>query len=180
MGSPLRVALAKDPPDAATIELLLRRRNASETGILPVVALKGNSLLGLFVEAGWDLEDRDEGGHTALMVAAEVGNRQAVDLLLQAGASPNSRNMFGQAALHRAVAASATEIVRLLLEAGADASAKDAEGNTPYLLARRTRTKFKVPLLGLYVAGSSSVPWETKLSKLIKTHLRRERHERSG
>jgi hypothetical protein len=69
-------------------------------------------------------------GETALIVAVQSGNLEAVRLLLEFGAHADHVNSQGTTALHQWVLASshAGEIVALLLKSGADADLKDASG----------------------------------------------------
>jgi len=56
-------------------------------------------------------------GHTALMAAAETGNRDLVESLLKAGANPNARDKNGITPLK--FAQNSPEIINLLKAAGA-------------------------------------------------------------
>ena len=114
-------------------------------------ALQGAAMFGradmvkLLLEAGADVEARDEFGDTALHEAAKRGHAAVVKLLLEAGADMEARDESGDTALHEAVSDSWVRItikrggsveshaavVKLLLEHGADVEAKDEDGWTP-------------------------------------------------
>ena len=59
----------------------------------------GPDLCSFLVRNGAAVDDRDEEGRSALMLAASAGNRAAVDYLLKAGASPNIEDAQGKTAL---------------------------------------------------------------------------------
>ena len=92
-------------------------------------------LLALLAE-GADLEGRDGGGRTPLLVAAAGGHAEALELLLAAGASLAARDASGRTALHHAaLGGDATTAALALIEAGADVDASDDVGATPLALA---------------------------------------------
>jgi uncharacterized protein len=74
-------------------------------------------------------------GDSALMRAAEGGDRAAVAAALDAGAAVGDARPDGTTALHWAVRSGEPDTVRLLLDAGADAVAEDRYGITPLHLA---------------------------------------------
>eukprot|EP00928_Gymnodinium_smaydae_P018117 TRINITY_DN16896_c0_g1_i3.p1 TRINITY_DN16896_c0_g1~~TRINITY_DN16896_c0_g1_i3.p1 ORF type:complete len:631 (+),score=62.75 TRINITY_DN16896_c0_g1_i3:71-1963(+) len=72
----------------------------------------------VLLEAGADLGDLNEYGHTPLLAAAWKGRGDAVDLLLQWGADPNAVGNGGVTAISAAAACDHCRVVRLLLAAG--------------------------------------------------------------
>ncbi|MDQ8023352.1 MAG: ankyrin repeat domain-containing protein [Moraxellaceae bacterium] len=76
-----------------------------------------------------------KGGATALMMAANAGELEAVQLLLARGANANYRNEKGLTALHMALHKPSLRVhgpvIQALLAAGADANAVDGEGQRP-------------------------------------------------
>ena len=74
-------------------------------------------------------------GQTPVLLAAEIGNRQAMKALLDAGADPEIANGRGQKAMHLVVRRDDSEGLNLLVEAGADPNSRDAHGQTPLHLA---------------------------------------------
>ena len=95
----------------------------------------------MVLDAGADVNARDEYGRAPLHDAAERGGPAFVELLLSRGAGPNAASPGGSTALHSAESA---ESVRLLLNAGAEANARTQDGRTPLHVARSTA---KVKLL---------------------------------
>lgn len=81
------------------------------------------------------LEIVDKEGRTALHIAVQLGNVDAVEALLPAKANPNSISKTGLTPLHYACAYGKTEdhykIASLLIRAGASKEAKDTKGRTP-------------------------------------------------
>jgi hypothetical protein len=76
------------------------------------------------------LNERDNGGDTAMTWAAWLGHVQTVKFLLDKGAGLESPGMQGKTALIWAAQGSRTEIVQMLLERGANVDARDDNGNT--------------------------------------------------
>ena len=71
------------------------------------------------IDAGADINAKDEAGSTALMVASEYGRTEIVKLLIAAGADVNAKNELGWTALMWASRHGHTETVKLLIDAGA-------------------------------------------------------------
>jgi len=93
------------------------------------------------LEAGAEIEARDEIDRTALMFAAEDNpNPDMITTLLRAGAEIEARDDFGYTALIRAAAGNPNSIViTALLKAGADGKAKDNGGLTAFDNAKNNK-----------------------------------------
>ena len=74
------------------------------------------------IEAGADVNAKDQHGQTGLMVAAHKGHADLVRLLLNHGADLDHTAKFHLSALMLAVLNGRTEIVRALVDSGADRS----------------------------------------------------------
>lgn len=91
----------------------------------------------MLIEAGADVNERDEYGATALIIAACRGRNQLVDILLRSGAEINATVEGSyRTALECGVERGNIETVRLLIEAGADLDTKDESGNTLLMIAK--------------------------------------------
>jgi|GEM_PF-1189769 len=77
------------------------------------------------LEAGSDLEARDENGLTALMWAIRERRKDIAELLLAAGADVNARDLDGQTTLMWAASQGYLEIVQALLRIGAGIEVKN-------------------------------------------------------
>ena len=86
------------------------------------------------LDAGADLEARDEYGWTPLLLAARFNeNPEMVQALLDAGADLEARNEYGWTPLmYAAEYNSNPEVLQVLLDAGADATAKNGEKETAW------------------------------------------------
>ena len=84
---------------------------------------------GVRINVGYH-DDRDA---TALQLAAETGEEEAVRLLLFRGADFNAKDNDGGTALHRAASKGHEHILRLLLEKGAYIESKTIFGHTALL-----------------------------------------------
>ena len=95
-------------------------------------AVKAGDLNGLTraLDAGADVNARDNRSRTALMYAVDKGYLLLVEPLLAAGADPNMRGPDGATALYIAAAHGHSEIVTMLMHAGADPTIKGPKGET--------------------------------------------------
>lgn len=82
------------------------------------------------IEAGTNLNEKDEYGSTPLIIAATFNKKQVAKLLIEAGAELAVRSNDGSTALHTAAFLGRTEIVKALLAADADLEAKNNYGST--------------------------------------------------
>jgi len=93
----------------------------------------GKQMVGIDPRAG-------EGGHTALMLAAQDGQLPLAKALIDAGADVNRRDGEGSTALHWAARSTKPDsgaIILLLATNGADLKAKSRDGKTAVDLAVR-------------------------------------------
>lgn len=87
------------------------------------------------IEAGADVDARDLGGLTALMLTVRNGHTEIVKVLLEAGADINAQDDSGETALLKAARGGQTEVVNILVTVGADVNAKNKNGDTALILA---------------------------------------------
>ena len=83
------------------------------------------------IEAGSDLNIKDEYGSTPLITACVFGRTKAALELIEGGADVNLQNNDGSTALHCAALFCHTEIVESLLSHGADKTIKNNYGDIP-------------------------------------------------
>ena len=74
-----------------------------------------HDILVALLQQGYDVNERDRLGHTALMLAAQSGHLDTVRLLLHHGAKTDSRNKCGYSLLHCAVHSGYIDIVQLVI-----------------------------------------------------------------
>jgi hypothetical protein len=100
--------------------------------LLSAVNDKNDTLVEALLRAGADVQTRDSGGQTALMIAAEKSRTDPkaagiVQRLIAAGSDVNARDQLGQTAL---MMGGPEEVTRALLAAGADPTLTDKQGVT--------------------------------------------------
>ena len=92
------------------------------------VIMKDIAAVRQHIEAGTDLNQRDEFGSTPLIIAAVFNRPEVTAALLAAGADATIRDYQGSTPLHIAALLGRTEVVRSLLDAGVDRYARSASG----------------------------------------------------
>ncbi|KAK2811812.1 hypothetical protein FQN50_001850 [Emmonsiellopsis sp. PD_5] len=119
------------------------------------------------LEAAGDehLSDRDNSGHTPLLLAAKAGKHRTVQFLVRIKAiDPNQRNNAGETALMLAAKENCKDTVRVLLATKrTDINARDKEGLTPLIHAVTRASPEIVGLLlkvpGIEVNQRDSLGW---------------------
>jgi uncharacterized protein len=89
------------------------------------------------LQAGANVNQRDEFGNTPLMIAADRSNLAIVELLLAAGADVRATNESGFTALMNAADHGNITIVKTLIKAGSDVRARSKAGFSALYMALR-------------------------------------------
>ena len=122
------------------------------------------------LDAGGNVNLKDETGRTLLMFAALKNHKEVTQLLLDRGADVNARNNSGETALSFAAREGHPEIARALLAKGADVNAEDSSGSAPVVYA----TQFNHPatLKVLLEEGRADVSGKQgqKATRVAKDH----------
>lgn len=93
-------------------------------------------IVAMLIEAGADVNERDENGTPALNTAVRFRRNQLIDIILRSGAEINAADeSSGRTALALAVEIKDIETVNQLIEAGANLEMTDTWGNTPLMTA---------------------------------------------
>lgn len=93
----------------------------------------------ILINAGADVNARDNDGITALHWAAGYNLVEITRMLLKSGANVGASDGSGYTPLHNAASGPTTEIIQMLIEAGADVNAVSIHSERPLLLAEKSR-----------------------------------------
>jgi len=84
------------------------------------------------LDAGTDVNAKDEDGYTPLYAVAGGGHNEIAELLISKGADVNAKDKDGWTSLHEATMGGHKEVAELLIVKGADVNAKEEfDGWTP-------------------------------------------------
>ncbi|KAK5995175.1 Ankyrin repeat domain-containing protein 50 [Cladobotryum mycophilum] len=140
----LSLAAEKENEGMGILKLLLKANKVNidakdtEDGRTPLMcAVKtGNwAVSKLLLDAGANIEAKDDGGATPLVWAAESGKDAVVRLLIDAGANVKARDDDGNTPLFAAAGLGSKSVMQLLLDGGADANETNKDGRTPLFMA---------------------------------------------
>jgi len=122
---------------------------------LKIAALEGHhEAVQIFIDAGWDIEDRSNSGKTALLSAAEKGRLECVSLLISAGASLAATTGNAEGPVTLAARGGHLEVVEELLLNGGNVCEFSALGDTPLFVAVENNHPEVVQLLLEYGEGT--------------------------
>jgi tetratricopeptide (TPR) repeat protein len=137
-------------------------------------AFKGDlAELKRLLNAGADVNVKDDDRSTSLMVAASQGHMAIVHELIAKGADINMQNKYGWTSLMLATSAKHTEIIKLLLSNGADPKIKKRDGSTAFTIAERVGLANLFSLLTEKKASDRQVKLAPKSGK--EPHARAEK-----
>jgi len=89
-------------------------------------------LFDLSVNAGVELDLRNENDGSLLHSASQGGSADIVDRLLEEGFDPNEQDRYGRTPLHYAAEMGRPDVARILLDHGAEIDARSLGGETAY------------------------------------------------
>ena len=107
-----------------------------------------------YVGQGFDPDQPDYTGYTALMYAAINNNTMIANLLLTHSAHTDVRDKLGNTALHLAADRGSIDVMRQLLDAKAPVDAQNRQGVTPLMVAATNGRAEAVKLLLKYNADT--------------------------
>ena len=118
---------------------------------LPLAAVRSGDveLLSMLLRARADVDERNELGDTALLLASELGKLEMVNELLDRGAKVDLWSYFGKTALSAANQQRHTLTMKRLLEEKADPNGTTAEGDV-------SRSALQSVLILCFLSGSVS------------------------
>ncbi|MEU6710330.1 ankyrin repeat domain-containing protein [Nonomuraea sp. NPDC046802] len=114
------------------------KASEGEDGGLPLCAAAARDreeVAAVLLEAGAEVDGREDGGWTALLWAAANGSDHTARVLVGAGAEIDVTNDVGDTPLTLAARRGALGVVQVLLEAGASPEKYDGDGDTPLEIA---------------------------------------------
>jgi len=106
------------------------------------------------LDAGTDVNAKDEDGYTPLYAVAGGGHKEIAELLIAKGADVNPKREDGATPLLIAAVAGHKEVAELLIAKGADVNAKDKKGWT---LLQHAVMMSKREIVGLLIAKGADV-----------------------
>ena len=113
----------------------LRDKRSGTTALEHAVRNGNREMAQLLLSAGADVNTRNEGGQTVLMMLGEEATADLVWDLINAGAKVNQKDNEGNTPLIEAAGFNNIEALKTLLDAGAEVAAWNHNGETPLLMA---------------------------------------------
>ncbi|MEP6717604.1 MAG: ankyrin repeat domain-containing protein [bacterium] len=113
----------------------LRDKRSGTTALEHAVRNGNREMVQLFLSAGADVNNRDGGGQTVLMMLGEEATADLVWDLINAGAKVNQKDNEKNTPLIEAAGRNNIELVKTLLDAGAQIAARNDDGETPLMMA---------------------------------------------
>ncbi len=124
-----------------------QEREAAGRDLQEAVIAQDVAEVQIFLKGHADIHVKDENGKTALMYAAQSGNKEIVQLLLDAKASVGDMDPLKNTPLFYAVNEGHVDVARLLLQNGANINAVNYAGKTPLMEAAALWHEGMMPML---------------------------------
>ncbi|OGB83312.1 hypothetical protein A3F66_05630 [candidate division TM6 bacterium RIFCSPHIGHO2_12_FULL_32_22] len=112
-----------------------------QTAIMHSAMMNHTEISNILLQAGANLDIRDNYGNTALILAATNGYIEIVNLLIQGGANLDIQNKYGNTAIILAATNGYTEIVDKLFQAGANPNITNKEDINGWQAAKQNSHK---------------------------------------
>lgn len=109
-----------------------------EIPLFTIIAQENNEEIRRIISQGFEVTSKDSNKKTALHIAVEHSNLEAVKILLDANTNVNSKDTYNRTPIlmiDENIEESTTEIVRLLIQKGADVNVQDKEKRTALMFA---------------------------------------------
>ena len=113
----------------------LRDQRSGTTALEHAIRNGNREMAQLLLSAGADVNTRNAGGQTVLMMLGEEATADLVWDLVNAGAKVNQKDNEGNTPLIEAAGFNNIELLKTLLDAGAEITAKNDDGETPLMMA---------------------------------------------
>ena len=123
--------------------------------------LQANKLITMISTDGLNIDARDDGGNTPLIIAAEKARWNNVDLFASRGADVNVSNREGQTPLLLAAGKGTLTAVKSLIDKGADVKKANNSGQTLLHLMASNKNKAAIPLLSDAISRGAQVNAKT-------------------
>ncbi|MEK6593279.1 MAG: ankyrin repeat domain-containing protein [Pseudomonadota bacterium] len=107
----------------------------SPRGFFKAIELGNRRAFELFMQAGVDVDYRNDVGWTPLMVAVFMGSEASAQMVLEAGADVHARDNLGYGPMHWAAYQGFPGVIELLITKGANVNVMSDKGLTPLLQA---------------------------------------------
>lgn len=118
-----------------------------DISVYDVINQEDTTTFSYLMMLGYDINDGDQDGNTALMIASALGKARFVNFLLDNGAEVDRINSEGSTAVHKAAQAGNNQIIDILFTAGANIDMPDFSGYTPLMQAVAAERRFTVERL---------------------------------
>lgn len=113
----------------------LRDQRSGTTALEHAVRNGNREMTQLLLSAGADVNMRNPGGQTVLMMLGEEATTDLVWDLVNTGAKVNQKDNEGNTPLIEAAGLNNIEVLKTLLDAGAEIAVKNDSGETPLMMA---------------------------------------------
>jgi hypothetical protein len=117
------------------MDVNLRDKRSGTTALEHAVKNGNREMAQMLLSAGADVNARNAGGQTVLMMLGEEATADLVWDLINAGAKVNQKDNEGNTPLIEAAGFNNIEALKTLLDAGAEVAAWNHDGETPLLMA---------------------------------------------